>query len=115
MAFKKGDKKPEGSGIKLGQKIKRSEESLGIVNDCGMDPRVFMAHVMNWKLTEIGLSEEEIKEIDVRTQLEIRASMAKELAPYVAPKLKAVEHSIETKTEKSLEEFIAGLNGKEKA
>lgn len=100
--------------MKEGQKIKRSEESAGIINKRGMDPREFMAIVLNWDLAEIGLTEEQIKEIDVRTQIEIRCNMARELAPYVAPRLKAIEHSIDPQDKETFEQYVQRMSKEHK-
>ena len=77
MAWPKGKPRPPGAGRKAGTPNKRTLEVERIIEEENADPIRYMARVCS------GIEEPNVA----------RFMAAKELAQYVAPKRKAVEHS----------------------
>ncbi len=77
MPFVKGGARPKGAGRKKGSVGKLSLQVLTRLEELGFDPIMQMVEIAN----------------DKGAPLELRGKMAAELAQYVWPKRKAVEHS----------------------
>jgi len=69
--------KREGAGRKKGSRNKRTAEMQARIRASGMDPLTFMISVMR----------------NINAPLELRFEAAKQAAPFVHPKLSAIEHS----------------------
>lgn len=83
------------NGRPKGSLNKRTELVIEIIEQSRLSPIDFDLAVLNWDLGILGLSEEQIKEIDTRTQLELRQKASDALKPHAYPKLKATEISID--------------------
>ncbi len=77
MPFTRGSRKPANSGRKKGAVGKLSLQVLSRLEELGFDPIMQMVEIAN----------------DKGAPLELRGKMAAELAQYVWPKRKAIEHS----------------------
>lgn len=91
-----GGKRP-GAGRPKGSKSKRTYEAMAILDALGVNPienlaRIAAGHPIR---AQIGLNKDngDIIVEDVIPTLEQQLAANKELAQYVAPKLKAIEHS----------------------
>lgn len=101
MKFQKGKPRPPGAGRKKGSLNKRTKE-LVLAKDIlskkdRQDPLDFLYHVMMGErvFARIGtnLQGDDFVEQEILPTLEHRLSAAKELAQYLHPKLKAIEHA----------------------
>lgn len=99
MADKFGNK--TGGRVK-GKLNERTEKVVELIDQSKLSPIDFDLAVLNWDLEKLGLTEEQIKEIDIRTQLEMRQRASDSLKPHGYPKLKAVEVSIDEESRKGL-------------
>ena len=103
MAFKVGQKRPANAGRKKGTPNKDTLKVIEILEREKCDPIEFLCWVVNARVDKLKDA----------PKIEDRISAAKELASYVYPKRKAIEHSVDEGTiEKviSYEEYIKGLN-----
>ena len=95
-----GGKRP-GAGRPKGATNKHSREISERLDAMGVDPIEAMAWIASNNKEALGITED--------VPIAIRAQMLKELAPYVAYKLKAVEVVIESPTTMSHEDRLAHL------
>lgn len=84
------------NGRPKGSLNKRTERAIELIEKSKMDPLEFDLAILNWDMKAIGLSEEEGKEIDIRTQIEMRQRSSDSIKPFVYPKLKATEIKVDT-------------------
>lgn len=89
-------------GRPKGSLNKRTERAIELISKSRLDPLEFDLAILNWDMKAIGLSEEEGKEIDVRTQIEMRQAASDSVKPYAYPKLKATEIKLDEDTQKGL-------------
>ena len=82
--FQKGEPRPEGAGRVKGTPNKRSIELLDILKELGCNPFEFQARVITEQLVD-----RDGNLIDVT--LDQRIICARDLAPYLLPKQKAIE------------------------
>jgi hypothetical protein len=85
MPFEVGHKKIEGSGMKKEQTIKRGLAALKIAEEHNVCPITFLCNVINDKYPEADFDH--------------KMAAVKELAPYLFPKLKQIEHTGEGGTD----------------
>ena len=90
------------NGRPKGALNKRTDRAIELVSKSGLDPLEFDLVVLNWDLKKLNISEEEAKEIDVRTQIEMRQKASDSIKPHCYPKLKATEISFDDETKKGL-------------
>ena len=79
--------KREGAGRPKGSRNRRSTDIQARLDELGIDPIEGMALIAANRTDELGIKDD--------VPLNLRAQMYKELAPYVAYRLKAVEMSVE--------------------
>lgn len=112
MAFKKGDKKPENSGRKEGTPNKRSFDARLLAEQLGCDPVevLLRAALGDWEW--FGFTAEKTQErpsISFRDRVEA----AREAAPYIHQKLKAIEHSGQVEAIiKTIDDLVLEAEGK---
>lgn len=90
------------NGRPKGSLNKRTEKAIELVSKSKLDPLEFDIAVLNWDLDALNISEEQAKEIDVRTQLELRQKASDSIKPVCYPKLKATELKLDEETRRSL-------------
>ena len=100
------------NGRPKGSLNKRTEKAIELVSQSKLDPVEFDIAVLNWDLKSLNISEEEGKEIDIRTQIEMRQKASDSLKPICYPKLKATEIKLDEETKKGL--TLAYANPKNK-
>jgi hypothetical protein len=88
-----GSPKPEGSGRKKGTANKRTEQVRALLEGLDCDPIAILAHFAKGDAKALKLRRGE------KVSVEVRFGAAKELAQYVAPKLKAIEVTVEESSE----------------
>lgn len=76
-----------GAGRPKGSQNKKTQQIEQLLSSLGVDPIAGMAHIASNNRKILGISED--------VPIAVRAQMFKELAPYVAYKLKAIEITIE--------------------
>ena len=81
---------------------KRTEVAIELISKSKMSPLELDLAVMNWDLEKLNISDEQAKEIDTRTQIELRLKASDSVKPYGFPKLKATEITIDEETKKAL-------------
>lgn len=94
--MKTGGRRP-GAGRKKGIPNKKTQLVEDILNNIGCNPLQILADIAVGKPMKAGIglnaAGDDYAEGEVRPTLDQRMSAAKELAQYVYPKRKAVEHS----------------------
>lgn len=96
MAFEKGQAKPENSGKVKGTLNKRNLDALAIAKEHKVCPITFWCNVVNDKYPE--------------ADFEHKMAAIKELAPYLFPKLKQIEHTGEGGSD-LFARLLSGING----